>query len=335
MRVGLTYDLRDDYLALGFGEEETAEFDSPATIAAIESALERRGFETDRVGHVRALTARLAAGERWDLVFNIAEGVKGVSREAQVPALLEAFDVPYTFSDPLTMALTLDKALAKRVVRDHGIPTAPFLMIEHSRQALPPATEFPLFAKPVAEGTGKGVSAASCLRTPGEFSETVRRLLKTYRQPVLVESYLPGREFTVGIVGNNGSARALGVMEVVFGAEAEAGGYTYENKEHYEGRVRYRLVDDAEARLARRNALAAWRALRCRDAGRVDLRSDSNGVPQFLEVNPLAGLHPVRSDLVILARLAGIGFDDLIGRMVAAALARYRLRAPAATAFMS
>lgn len=332
MRVGLTYDLRDDYLALGFGDEETAEFDSTVTIAAIESALERRGFETDRIGHVRALNARLAAGERWDLVFNIAEGLKGVNREAQVPALLEAFGIPYTFSDPLTMALTLDKSMAKRIVRDHGISTAPFLMIEHARQPLPPDAEFPLFAKPVAEGTGKGVSAASCLRTPEEFAQTVRRLLKTYRQPVLVESYLPGREFTVGIVGNNGAARALGVMEVVFDHEAEAGGYTYENKEHYEDRVHYRLVDDAEARLARRNALAAWRALRCRDGGRVDLRSDSNGVPQFLEVNPLAGLHPVRSDLVILARLAGIDFEGLIGRIVDAALTRCRLPVPAGMA---
>lgn len=324
MRVGLTYDLREDYLALGFGEEETAEFDSPATIDAIEAALRVRGFDTDRIGNVRALTCRLADGERWDLVFNIAEGLKGVSREAQVPALLEAFDIPYTFSDPLTMALTLDKAMAKRVVRDHGIPTAPFLVVDHPRESPPRDFEFPLFVKPLAEGTGKGVNAASLVRTPAEFSMTVRALLNDHRQPVLVEHYLPGREFTVGIAGNGASAQALGVMEIEFGDKCETGGYTYENKEHYEERIRYRLVDDAESRMARRTAISAWRALRCRDGGRVDVRSDANGVPNFLEINPLAGLHPVRSDLVILARLAGVDYDELIGRIVDAALRRYR-----------
>lgn len=328
MRVGLTYDLRDEYLALGFGEEETAEFDSPATIDAIEAALRRRGLDTVRIGNVRTLVNRLAGGERWDLVFNIAEGLKGVSREAQVPALLEAFDIPYTFSDPLTMTLTLDKAMAKRVARDHGIPTAPFLVIEHPHQSLPRDSEFPLFVKPLAEGTGKGVTSASLVRSPAEFSLAVRSLLKDHRQAVLVEHYLPGREFTVGVVGSGASAQALGVMEIVFGDKCESGGYTYENKEHYEDRVRYRLVDDAEARMARRSAISAWRALRCRDGGRVDLRSDANGVPNFLEVNPLAGLHPVRSDLVILARLAGIDYDQLINRIVDAALWRCRRSLP-------
>src|ERR1700734_471781 len=130
MRFGVTYDLRADYLAQGFGEEETAEFDSEITIAAICGALEALGHEPIRIGSVRRLAERLVAGERWDAVFNICEGLKGVSREAQVPALLEAYDVPYVFSDPLTLALTLDKAMTKRVVRDAGVPTADFAVIE-------------------------------------------------------------------------------------------------------------------------------------------------------------------------------------------------------------
>lgn len=330
MRLGFTYDLRDDYLTAGYGEEETAEFDSAETIAAIRAALERRGHEVAAIGNVQALAARLVAGERWDLVFNIAEGLRGLAREAQVPALLEAYGVPYTFSDPLTLALTLDKGLTKRIVRDHGIPTAPFTVVHNETELAAVDLDYPLFAKPLAEGTGKGISAHSHISWPRQLNAVCRDLLARFEQPVLLEQYLPGREFTVGIVGNGEAARAIGVMEIVFTERAEAFGYSYENKEHYEERVVYRLVDDGEARMAAETALAAWRALRCRDAGRVDLRSNGRGTPQFLEVNPLAGLHPVRSDLVILARLLGHDHAWLIDAIVAAALER--LGAPAATA---
>ncbi|MBE0557918.1 MAG: D-alanine--D-alanine ligase, partial [Proteobacteria bacterium] len=130
MKIGMTYDLRDDYLAEGYGEEETAEFDHPKTIAAIEEALNDLDYETDRIGHIRALAMRLVAGERWDLVFNIAEGLRGFGREAQVPALLDAYDIPYTFSDPLLLTLTLHKGMTKRVIRDLRIPTPAFAVIE-------------------------------------------------------------------------------------------------------------------------------------------------------------------------------------------------------------
>jgi len=316
MRVGLTYDLRRDYLAEGYGEEETAEFDSPETIEAIESVLRDRGFETDRIGNVRRLAERLVAGECWDFVFNIAEGLQGVAREAQVPALLEAYGVPYTFSGPLTLALCLDKALAKRVVRDHDLPTAPFAVIETELDLAGVTLGFPVFVKPLAEGTGKGISAASRVESEEELASVCHSLIERFRQPALVETYLPGREFTVGVVGTGREAQAVGVMEVNLVGAAESWGYSYENKEYYEDRVHYQLVDDPEARRAKKLALDAWRALGCRDGGRVDLRSDARGRPHFLEVNPLAGLHPVRSDLVIQARLAGISYEDLLNRIV-------------------
>src|ERR1700761_1843182 len=159
MRIGVTYDLRSDYLALGFGEEETAEFDAEETIAAVCDALAVLGHQPIRIGGIRPLTQRLAAGERWDAVFNICEGLKGVSREAQVPALLEAYDIPYVFSDPLTLALCLDKAMTKRVLRDAGVPTADFALIETDADIEKVALGFPLFLKPVSEGSGKGVNA--------------------------------------------------------------------------------------------------------------------------------------------------------------------------------
>ncbi len=329
MRVGITYDLRDDYLARGYGEEETAEFDSPQTIDAIDEALQTLGMETVRIGHVHALAARLVAGERWDLVFNICEGLHGVSREAQVPALLEAYDIPYVFSDPLVMALTLDKAKAKRVVRDSGVATAPFAVVERPGDVTAAAMlGFPVFAKPLAEGTGKGISADSHIDSPRALALVCSRLLAQHGQPVLIERYLPGREFTVGILGQGDEARALGVMEISLLGNAETFGYSYDNKEFYEDRVRYALVDDDEAIAAARTALAAWRALGCRDGGRVDLRSDANGEPQFMEVNPLAGLHPVRSDLVILARLAGISHAELLEEIVTCACARQGISMP-------
>jgi D-alanine-D-alanine ligase len=322
MRVGLTFDLRDHYLAAGYSAEDTAEFDNIETIEALAGALERLGLEVDRIGTVRQLAQRLVAGERWDLVFNIAEGLKGVGREAQVPALLDVYDIPYTFSDTLVMALALHKGMAKRVVRDCGVPTAPFAVVETMADLSAVDLPFPLFAKPIAEGTGKGVTAASRVTSATALRKLCRQLLERYRQPVLVETFLPGREFTVGIIGTGTAAKPVAVMEVVLNAQAEAGVYSYVNKEECESRVVYRLAEDEEARAAGAVALAAWRALGCRDGGRVDLRQDAVGRPLFLEVNPLAGLHPTHSDLPIMCTLAGVPYETLIGRIVDSARRR-------------
>jgi D-alanine-D-alanine ligase len=316
MRIGVTYDLRADYRALGFSEEETAEFDSELTIAAICEALAALGHIPERIGGVRPLVERLAAGDRWDCVFNFCEGLKGVAREAQVPSLLEAYDVPYVFSDPLTLCLALDKGMAKRVLRDCGVPTAPFAVIENPEEISAIKIPFPLFLKPIAEGSGKGIGECSKVTTRRELQTVATNLLRRFDQPVLAEQYLPGREFTVGITGTGAGAEALGVMEVLWTADAAPHGYGYENKEHYVGRMEYRLVDDAESREAERVALAAWRMLRCRDGGRIDLRSAEDGQPHFIEVNPLAGLNPERSDLVFIARFKGIEYRELIGRIM-------------------
>jgi D-alanine-D-alanine ligase len=324
MKIGITYDLRDDYLAEGYGEEETAEFDHPATIAAIEDALLGLGYETDRIGHIRTLTKRLIAGERWEIVFNIAEGLRGLGREAQGPALLDAYDIPYTFSDPLILALTLHKGMTKRVIRDLGIPTPAFAVIETPEEIAGICIPFPLFAKPVAEGTGKGVTAASKIADRAGLERVCLSLLKTFRQPVLVEAFLPGREFTVGIIGTGAEAFAPGILEVHFTEKAEKEVYSYANKEDWHGRIEYRLAADATARLAEKTALAAWRGLGCRDGGRVDLRADADGIPQFMEVNPLAGLRPEHSDLPILCELTGMPYRELIAGIMRSALNRIR-----------
>ncbi len=325
MRVGLTYDMRSVYLAEGYGEEETAEFDRDDTIDALEGALRRLGYDVDRIGHARQLIARLATGDRWDLVFNIAEGLRGIGREALVPALLEAYDIPYTFSCPLVMALSLHKGMTKRVVRDAGLLTPDFAVVERPEDLCQVRFDGPWFVKPVAEGTGKGVTAACVVRDRAALAGRCEELVSRYGQPALVEEYLPGREVTVAVLGTGSAARALGTVEIVLLPQAEAEVYSYVNKERCEELVEYRLVraeDDPMVAAAEELVLASWRALGCRDAGRVDVRCDARGRPQFIEVNPLAGIHPQHSDLPIICNKVGIPYDKLIADIVDSAKAR-------------
>ena len=186
MRIGLTYDLRDDYRALGFADEELAEFDFVGTIDAIDAALRSLGHETERIGNVRALAQRLCDGARWDLVFNTAEGVRGFGREAQVPALLEAFELAYTFSDPLVSALTLHKGMAKHVLNDAGVPTTAFCVVADEADLARVALPFPLFVKPVAEGTAKGIDAGSRVADRAALAARCRLLWTRFAQPALV-----------------------------------------------------------------------------------------------------------------------------------------------------
>ena len=322
MRIGITYDLRTDYLTAGYGMEDTAEFDSVETIDGIEAALRALGCETVRIGHLRQLQLRLARGERWTIVFNIAEGLSGVDREARVPALLEARGVPCTFSDASALTAGLHKGISKRLARESGVRTADFEVaatlaaVEHCRLPMP------MFVKPVAEGSSKGITAANVIANRRELVNRCGALLERYRQPVLLETYLPGREFTIGLVGTGERAKVLGVMEILHDGGAEAGGYTYANKVNFSSCVRYELATDRTALQAGQLALQAWRFMGCRDAGRVDMRCDANGDPHFLEVNPLAGLHPDNSDLPILCRLTGIRYDDLIDSILSSACQR-------------
>lgn len=319
MRVGFVYDKRDDYLRLGFSQEETAEFDSEKTIAAIEQAINNAGYGVERIGNIWKLVEALAQGKRWDIVFNIAEGMVGLAREAQVPALLDAYSIPYIFSTPDVMVITLDKSLAKRVVRDAGIPTAPWAVIQEEEQCCGLTLPYPLFAKPLAEGTGKGVSACSRVENPGQLRAVCKDLLYRFRQPVLVETFLPGREFTVGIVGTGEKAAPIGALEIILNAGAEAWSHSYKNKEQCETLITYQLAKDETAIKAEDIAIRSWRALGCRDAGRIDVRCDAEGNPVFIEANPLAGLSPGHSDLVILAEQAGISYDRLIHSILSSA----------------
>ncbi len=322
LKIGLTYDLREDYLKQGYSEEETAEFDRADTVDAIERSLLLLGSEVERIGSIKNLVDQLSRGKRWDMVFNICEGLKGMGREAQVPAVLEAYNIPCTFSDPLVLTLTLDKALTKRVVRDLGVNTPDFFVVKKIEDLRNNGLRFPLFVKPLGEGTGKGIGPLSRVLSHKQLRVVCEDLLAKFKQPVLVETYLPGREFTVGLVGTGEEAEAVGVIEVILKKDAEAYAYSYRNKENCEDLVIYTLVNDEVAEKCKELALKVWRGLGCRDAGRLDIRLDAAGVPNFLEVNPLAGLHPEHSDLPIICSQTGISYQELIERIIKSALKR-------------
>ncbi|MDZ7664383.1 MAG: D-alanine--D-alanine ligase [Desulfotignum sp.] len=325
MLIGLTYDLRQDYLDQGYTELETAEFDSVETIEAIEQALCDLGHTPVRIGNARQLIEQLAAGERWDLVFNIAEGLHGMGREAQVPAILDLYQIPYTFSDPLVMSLTLHKAMTKRVIRDAGLSTGRFFLAAAPEDAVFVPFDPPYFVKPVAQGTGMGITTDSVVRDRQDLPRICRELMDQFGQPVLIEQFLCGREFTTGLVGTGPFAKVMGTMEIIVLADQGKDIYSFENKEGWKGRVQYLplspdvdpLIRDVEAL-----ALAAWQELECRDGGRIDIRCDAEGIPCFIEVNPLAGLRPHYSDLPMVCEFFGTSYVRLIDMILTSALER-------------
>ncbi|MDD4869731.1 MAG: D-alanine--D-alanine ligase [Kiritimatiellae bacterium] len=323
LQIGLVYDLRKEYRTAGFSEEQSAEFDSEETIDALDTTLRSIGYDVQRIGNARALCSRLVAGDRWDLVFNIAEGVSGRSREAQVPCILETYGIPYTFSDPLVSAITMDKAMAKRLVREAGLNTSDFLVVRQLQDLGNCRMKFPLFAKPVAEGTGKGINQYSRIESMEQLESTCRDLLEFFKQPVLVEEFLPGREFTVGIIGTAEKAHVMGTMEVEVLPMAGGNIYSFETKERCDELVRYTPLKDMVFRREIEDlALDAYLALECRDAARTDIRVDSSGSPSFMEINALPGLHPTHSDLPMIATQEGVSYTDLISTIISSALRR-------------
>lgn len=322
IKVGLTYDLKEDYLRLGYSTEQVAEFDSPETIDALDIALTSLGFEVIRIGNIFALVNFLNSGNRCDLVFNICEGMYGIAREAQVPCLLDAYQIPYVFSEPDILNLTLDKGLTKLILKQAGILTADFKVVSQLSELQNIDIPFPLFVKPVAEGTSKGIDGFSLVNNQMKLEESVNYLLKTFRQPVLVESFLPGREFTVGITGSGDDTKVIGTLEIVLNEHAPHPIYSYSVKKDWEKYASYKIATDPVALKCAEMAVEVWKLIKGKDAGRVDFRSDANGNPNFIEVNPLAGLNPTYSDLPILARLIGIPYLQLISEIMNSALKR-------------
>ena len=299
-----------------------AEWDEPGTIDAVERALAPLG-EVIRLEADENFPAALRAA-RPDFVFNIAEGLYGPNRESHVPAICEFYGIPCHASDPLSLALCLHKGRTKEILSQRGVPTAPFILALTRDDARNCALPFPLFAKPAFEGSGKGVSVKSLCQNRAELVAQVGYLLETYEQPVVVETWLPGSEFTVAILGNGSEARCLPLVGMRFDT-LPAGAppiYGYEAKwlwdtidqplEIYECPAD---IPEALAEEVRAAALGAYHALDCRDWCRIDVRCDAAGRAMVVELNPLPGILPDPRDNSCFpkaAQASGIGYDDLI-----------------------
>jgi D-alanine-D-alanine ligase len=325
-KVGITYNLKKDFPQQKDQPIDSfEEFDSEETIDAIRQVLESDGHEVLKLGGGTGLIDKLRTFPV-DIVFNIAEGIGGRNREAHIPALLEFLNIPYTGSDPLTLSLTLDKAMAKKVVRSDAIPTPGFKKVEKMKDLHDLDLHYPLFVKLCYEGSSKGVRLDSKISDPATLREKVGWLLESYGTPVLVEEFVSGPEFTVGILGNSEPA-ILGVMQIeIKGSHPDEAIYSLEVKREWEEKVRYHCPPPIDQTLQKRIqevALASYRVLDCRDISRVDIRVGQDGIPYFLEVNPLPGLSPTYGDLPMMARYMGWGYDQLIRNIFHHALKRY------------
>jgi D-alanine-D-alanine ligase len=328
MKIGLSYDLKDSVSA-GSGQPEDAleEYDSVETVDALKAAIEAKGHTVVKLGGGRAFLNRVLS-EKVDFVFNISEGLGSYrGREAQVPSVLEMLDIPYSGADPQCLTVCLDKHLTKKLVSWEGVPTPKWSVIsrENFQSTDWAALPAPAFIKPVWEGSSKGIRLNSLVRDPEQVQPIVTRVLKQYCQPVLVEEFISGEEITVGMVGND-PVKVIGIMRVVPRQKTTDFVYSLEVKRDY-----LKLVDyECPARLNKtilkdieKYALKIFQVLECRDFSRIDFRISPDGTPYFLEINPLAGLNPRSSDLIIMAKLMGLAYNDLIASILEAALKRY------------
>ncbi len=329
LRVGFAYNVKRLAPEPNGEQDDEAEYDSPKTLQAIREAIASYGHEVVDLEATSDLPLVLASTPV-DVVFNIAEGFQGRSRESQVPALLELLDIPYTGSDPAALSVALDKALAKRMVRAHGILTPDYLVMHTGKERLPrELSRFPLLVKPVAEGTSKGVTRRSVVRDEDELRLVAREVIQKYRQPALVEQYVAGREFTVGLLGER-RPRVLPPMEIVFlDASDPTPIYSFEMKQDWSDQIRYEVparLSPRELDRLERAAREVFAALGCRDVARIDFRMDAEGRVHFIESNPLPGLAPGWSDLVLIAQAAGIEYRALIGEVLSFAIRRHQGR---------
>jgi D-alanine-D-alanine ligase len=326
LKVGITYNLKKEfYQRENQPIDLLEEFDAEETIDAIREVLEAQGHEVIKLGGDTGLIDRLRQTPV-DIVFNIAEGLEGRNREAHIPALLEFLNIPYTGSDPLTLSVTLDKAMAKRIIMSHDIPTPRFKKVERMEDLDGLSLRYPLFVKLCYEGSSKGVRLDSKIPSPQSLEEKTRSLLSIYGSPLLVEEFVNGPEFTVGVLGNE-SPFVLGVMQIeIKGKPPEESIYSLEIKREWQEKVRYHcppLIDGPLMKKIEETAVRSYRALDCRDVSRVDIRLGEDRIPYFLEINPLPGLSPVYGDLVIMARSMGWDYARLVKTIFHHALKRY------------
>lgn len=322
--VGLTYDLKTDYeLKDGDPADAYAEFDHPSTIDVIAEAIESQGFSVKRIGNVNQL---LEMGDDIgvDIVFNISEGLFGRNRESQVPIILEMKRIPFVGADALTLGLTLDKVMAKKMFKADNIPTPKFFEVKNA-QSLDDIDhiKFPLIVKPRFEGSSKGLSESSRVEDMDGLRAQVEHIVNTYKQPALVEEFISGSEFTVGVIGND-DPLAMDVVQVKIDGRLQLNNKFYTFSRITSNRLEYICPAKITQELAKKLqeiALKVYTTVECRDFGRVDFRVDKDGKPYVLEINPLPSLS-TEDVFPLLAKSIGLTYNEIIGKILNIALER-------------
>ncbi len=329
MRIGISYDLFEPSLAEKGPPDLYEEWDQEVTIKAIAGALERLGHEPVLLGGGRKFLDRVLSDPP-DLVFNIAEGYGTRSREAHIPAILEFLGIPYTGSDPLTLALTLDKEMTKIVVASAGVRVPKSITAESVADLENADFPLPAILKLRWEGSSMGMRRNSKVNTREEMLSVGKWLLETYARPIMIEEFVPGKEITVAVVGNGPEARVYASLLIEHvSVPPEDFVYSLEVKHNWRDEIRYTAnppMDEKTKEELKSSALAAYRVLGCRDVSRLDFRLGKDGTPCFLEVNPLPGLNPTHSDLWIMTDQLGIPYHELVGEILGAGMRRLGIK---------
>jgi D-alanine-D-alanine ligase len=328
MKIGLSYDIKAQAPSPErLPEDAFEEYDSPETVEALAAAINSQGHTVLKLGGGRGLLNKLAEVTP-DLVFNISEGLGNYrSREAQVPSILEMLDIPYSGSDPLTLSVCLEKPLTKQLVAACGVATPRWTVINDLKDlenADWKEFPFPAFAKPAHEGSSKGIRSASRVNGPRELKELIKKQMALYVQPMMVEEFIAGEEVTVGLVGN-GPMRVTGIMHVVPRQKSPDFVYSLEVKRNWREMVQYECparFDESVLNKIRESVRKASEVLGIRDLARMDFRVSAEGVPYFLEVNPLPGLNPQSGDYVIMGEAMGWSYNSLIAEVLNSAIQR-------------
>lgn len=326
--VGLTYDLKTDYeFKAGDPPDANAEFDHPSTIDVIAKAIESCGFKVKKIGNATNLLEQMDS-LHVDIVFNISEGISGRNRESQVPILLEMSGIPFVGADALTLGLTLDKVMAKKIFIADNIPTPKFFEVR-SQEELKNSDhcKFPLIIKPRFEGSSKGLSENSRVENMDELKKQASYIIDAYKQPALIEEFISGQEFTVAIVGNEPTEEVMPVVQIKIDGRLQLEDRFYTFARITSDRLEYICPARISAELKKKLsdlALKAYRAVECCDFGRVDFRVDHDGRPYVLEINPLPSLS-TEDVFMLLAKNIGISYEKMIGKILNSALKRYNL----------
>lgn len=326
VKIGITYNLKRTDFTQDQSPDAQAEFDSIDTVLAIQSAIEQHGLATVLLEADPDLPEKLNK-EKPDFVFNIAEGYGGRAREAQVPALLSLLQIPFTGSDETALCLALDKALCKRLLATYHVPTPRYCVYSPGAPVRAAGLRYPVIVKPNAEGSSKGIPDVCIAKNAQELRALVQQNISLYGSDVLVEEYIAGREFTVGLLGNGESVKVFPPMEILYHASPIEGYniYNYTVKQEYEKYVSYAcpaaLLPELEQQMTGM-AKKIFLALGCRDLARVDFRLDENGAIFFIEINPLPGLAPHYSDYPMLAEFCGVSHEDLVYQILCAGAKR-------------